>query len=280
MQATEIELIDFQDEHLDAAVALSRAEGWPHRREDWALVLSLSRGTVARIGERIVGTALATPFGEAGATVNMVIVDASMRGRGLGRRLMDGAIAAAGHRPCRLVATQDGRPLYEKLGFVAGDEIVQHQGIVAPVASGRATGSVSFAGPEVEPALAALDARATGLDRRALFSHLAREGRLAVLERGGAIEGFALLRAFGRGEVAGPVVAASTQDAEALLTFLFAARTGAFLRVDVPRGRGLGPFLVENGLSPVGGGIVMQRGGASSASADVKTFALASQALG
>ncbi|MBB3996719.1 GNAT family N-acetyltransferase [Aureimonas pseudogalii] len=280
MQATEIELIDFQDEHLDAAVDLSRAEGWPHRREDWALVLSLSRGIVARVGERIVGTALATPFGDTGAAVNMVIVDKAMRGRGLGRRLMNGAITAAGTRPCRLTATQDGRPLYEKLGFAAIGEIGQHQGIViAPAADPSA--DIAFAGADMEDTLATLDAEATGLDRRALFSHLARDGRFAVLRREGRIEGFAALRPFGRGEVAGPVVARSAADAKALLGFLFAERAGAFLRVDTPVERGLAPFLAEHGLPPVGGGIVMQRGGtASPGLRDVRTFALASQALG
>ena len=51
--------------HLDGAVALSRAEGWPHRLEDWALILGLSRGIAAFDGDRLVGTAMATPFGPA-----------------------------------------------------------------------------------------------------------------------------------------------------------------------------------------------------------------------
>ncbi|KQT61748.1 MULTISPECIES: GNAT family N-acetyltransferase [unclassified Aureimonas] len=281
MQATEIELIEFQDGHLDAAVDLSRAEGWPHRREDWALVLSLSRGTVALEGGRVVGTALATPFGEAGATVNMVIVDKSMRGRGLGRRLMAFAIEAAGGRSCRLVATEDGRPLYEKLGFAATGEIRQHQGPVSAPARPALSADIDFADETVAAELAALDAQATGLDRSALFARLAREGRFAVLREAGRIEGFAVLRPFGRGEVAGPVVARTADEAKALLGFLFADRAGAFLRVDVAVGRGLGPFLVEHGLLPVGGGIAMQRGGvAVEPSRPVQTFALASQALG
>ena len=52
---------------LEGAVTLSRAEGWPHRPEDWALILGLSRGIAALDGDRVIGTALATPFGPAGA---------------------------------------------------------------------------------------------------------------------------------------------------------------------------------------------------------------------
>jgi hypothetical protein len=37
----------FGPEHLDEACALSHQCSWPHRREDWALALRLSRGVVA-----------------------------------------------------------------------------------------------------------------------------------------------------------------------------------------------------------------------------------------
>jgi hypothetical protein len=79
----------------------------------------------------------------------------------------------------------------------------------------------------------------------------------------------------------GPVVAAPGNDARMLMSFLFAARPGAFLRVDTPRTSGLAPWLAEQGLAHVGGGIAMRRGGhASGQAAGVQTFALASQALG
>src|SRR4051812_4202004 len=73
-----------------------------------------------------------TPYGDDAATINMFIVDASMRGRGLGRQLMQEALAKAGERTCYLVATNDGLSLYQKLGFVATGGIVQHQGQALP----------------------------------------------------------------------------------------------------------------------------------------------------
>lgn len=60
MQASLIDIQKFEPQHLDAAVELSRQAGWPHRREDWALVLSLSKGFVAIENGRVVGTAMAT----------------------------------------------------------------------------------------------------------------------------------------------------------------------------------------------------------------------------
>lgn len=117
MHASPIDIQSFQPDHLDAAVELSRQAGWPHRKEDWALVLSISNGFVALENGRVVGTAMATLLGDGCATVNMVIVDEAMRGRGLGRRLMDAAIGATEKRECRLVATADGLPLYQKNGL-------------------------------------------------------------------------------------------------------------------------------------------------------------------
>ena len=53
----------------------------------------------------------------------MVVVNAAMRGRGLGRKLMEEALARAGDRTCLLMATQQGLPLYGKLSFVAAGKI-------------------------------------------------------------------------------------------------------------------------------------------------------------
>lgn len=278
MQASLIDIQMFQPDHLDAAVELSRQAGWPHRKEDWALVLSLSKGFVAVENGRVVGTAMATLLGDTCATVNMVIVDESMRGRGLGRQLMKAAMDAAENRECRLVATADGLPLYEKMGFAACGEVLQHQG--TPVETNRPQG-VAWA-ETIDPAeLAALDAQAFGADRTALFAVLAERARFALVQEQGVIRGFAALRAFGRGEVIGPVVAENAEIAKDLIAFLFSERPGAFLRVDTTADTGLAPWLTEHGLGHVGGGIAMRRPKAEiSADKKLKTFALTSQALG
>ncbi|WP_199258096.1 GNAT family N-acetyltransferase, partial [Paracoccus binzhouensis] len=154
-------LAGFTAAHLPQALALSRQAGWPHRPEDWALNLSVSRGVVALDGDRVVGTALCSAFG-AVATLNMIIVDASMRGRGLGRALMQAVIALAGEREMRLVATAAGLPLYERLGFRATGRIAQHQGIALDAAPGLpvATGT-----PADLDRLAAADRAASGMAR-------------------------------------------------------------------------------------------------------------------
>jgi predicted N-acetyltransferase YhbS len=278
MRTTSIELVAFTPKHLDGAMLLSRQAGWPHRREDWAMVLALSAGVVALDSDRVVGTTFVTRYGREAAAINMVIVDSVMRGRGIGRRLMDFALHACEGRECRLAATKEGLPLYEKLGFRASGEILQYQGIPHQA---TAPAGVDWATVDDIATIASLDRTAFGADRGALIALLSGQGRFAVLRQQGQLSGFAAIRAFGRGEVVGPVVAATADDARLLVSFLFAARPGAFLRVDTHRASGLAPWLTEQGLAHVGGGVAMRRGGyASGRAAGVQTFALASQALG
>ncbi|MBY5420298.1 GNAT family N-acetyltransferase [Rhizobium leguminosarum] len=278
MQASQIEIVPFGPDHLEAAVALSRQAGWPHRTEDWQLALALSDGMVAVEDGKVVGTVLVTPYKEDCATINMVIVDETMRGRGLGRKLMDAALLIAGDRPLRLVATTAGLPLYQKLGFHQTGTVAQHQGLAGDIAASAETQAATDADL---PAIVALDRLAFGADREGLLSYFAGIGAFAVIRRDGHVSGFACLRPFGRGEVIGPVVAADLGQARKLIEHFIARRPGRFLRVDTTDETGLSPWLAEQGLAHVGGGITMKKPLVrDTADPTATTFALASQALG
>lgn len=275
----QIDLVAFGPEHIDGAVALSRAESWPHRREDWMLAQQLSSGVAALDADnRLTGTTLVTPYGDDCATINMVIVDKSMRGLGLGRKLMERAFALAGDRPLRLVATREGLPLYEKLGFVQTGHIRQHQGEVRPLE--KPEGIEEMQAGDLD-ALKALDKEAYGADRSALIDALVARGSIAVVRKGAAIEAWAAIRAFGRGEVIGPVIAPDAKTACALIAWHASSRPGTFLRVDTGSETGIAPWLSDIGLAHVGGGIAMRRPAKEDAEqARRKVYALANQALG
>lgn len=275
----QIDLVAFGPQHLDEAVVLSRGESWPHRPEDWAMVHQLSEGVVATDGNgRVTGTTFMTPFGDAYATINMVIVDKSMRGLGLGRKLMERAFELAGKRPLRLIATKEGLPLYEKLGFVATGTIRQHQGQVRPVV--RPEGVEDMQAGDVD-AIRALDREAYNADRSALLDALLARGQFAVVRKGDAIEAWAAIRPFGRGEVIGPVIAPDATTACALIAYFASSREGSFLRVDTGSETGIAPWLSELGLAHVGGGVTMRRPLIEDAGEPQhKIFALVSQALG
>jgi predicted N-acetyltransferase YhbS len=276
MQSTQLDLVPFVAGHLEGALTLSRQAGWPHRLEDWEMAIALSTGVVALDGERVVGTTLTTRYGNDCATINMVIVAESMRGQGLGRKLMQAGLEAASDLPCRLIATEEGLPLYKKLGFSEAGIVLQHQGICPEIV---APTDVELATPGDFSAVAALDREAFGADRGMLLSYLQNVGRIAILRKGGVPTGYSCLRSFGRGQVIGPVVAANTGDAQKLIRFLMADCTGIFVRVDTTT-TSLSTWLAEHGLAHVGGGTAMRRGGQISPSPRVKTFALANQAFG
>lgn len=261
-------LAAFTPAHLPQALRLSQQAGWPHRIEDWALTLSVSQGVVALDGDRVVGTALCSAFGRV-ATLNMIIVDASMRGRGLGRALMDAIITLAGDREMRLIATADGLPLYEKLGFRATGQIAQHQGIAT---GATAELPVTSGSPADIDRLAATDRAASGMDRAPLLRGIAAKGEVLLCNGG-----FALLRDFGRGRVVGPIAAPDDATARALLTEAARRCEGSFLRVDLRAGQGLEAPAASLGLAPVGGGTAMTR---NPQTPNPTTFALISQALG
>jgi predicted N-acetyltransferase YhbS len=261
----------FGPQHLPGAHRLSREAGWPHRPDDWALVAALSRGIAVTEADTVVATALVTPLGPV-AMANMIIVDAGMRGRGLGRQVMERAMALLAPQAWRLVATQSGLPLYEKLGFQACGQILQHQGQVADLA---APVGVRWAEAADLAALETMDHRATGAERGALIAALAAQGRIAMIPG----QGYGVVRDFGRGQLLGPVIARDAGVAQDLLTFLLAGKAGRFMRIDTTESAGLVPWLDRIGLVHVDTGIEMQRG-APAAAQEYNRFALAAQALG
>ena len=232
MLQTGIKIESLTADHIAGAVTLSLEAGWPHRHDDWALALGISQGWAA-IDEwgQVAGTAILTPFGATSGAISMVIVSQSLRGRGVGRRLFATAFQAAEGRRLRLTATPDGEPLYRSLGFKPFARIVQRQGTLTAVPE-AAAGVVDATGGDGS-AIAGLDAAAFGEDRSALLRALKQAGRFAVIRAGGAVEGFACMRRFGRGSLIGPVVAKSTQAAQDLIAHLAAGREGTFVRIDI-----------------------------------------------
>lgn len=102
---------------------------------------------------------------------------------------------------------------------------------------------MEWIGSENLPTLTALDRAAFGADRAALMNALAGEGRFAAITNADGIAAFAAVRAFGRGEVVGPVVAEDRDQAGALIAFILSGMQGRFVRIDIPEDAGLSTWL-------------------------------------
>lgn len=263
-------------------VELSRRVGWPHRVEDWEMVIGLGHGVVAALGRKLVGSALWWPYGESHATLGMIIVSPEQQGAGIGKRLMQALLAQTEGRSLMLNATVAGEPLYAKSGFVPYGGVRQYHGEVLAVAAPELRpGDRLRRGARTDlPLLERLDLEASGLLRGPALSALLARGECVILERNGDPIGFSIQRAFGRGLVIGPVVAADGADARTLVTHWLHGRQGQFMRIDVSADSGLGEWLVERGFGPAGEVTAMVRGERPHASGSARVYALINQALG
>ncbi len=267
---------------LPAAHTLSSQERWPHRIEDWEMLLSLGFGYVVERDGEVVGTAMAWLYGLDAATLGMVIVSPKAQGMGLERRLMEAVLADLGDRTVLLNAPDAGVPLYKQLGFEATGPVFQHRGaaFAVPMAELIPDERVRPLGAKDMPTLRALARRATGMDRDALLDALVRGAKGVVLTRKNEPVGFALFRRFGRGYVVGPTIAPDTSGAKALISHWLGSNIGMFCRLDVPLESDLCLWLEELGLPCVGRVVRMVRGTRPPIDPSVTVFSLTTQALG
>ena len=271
-----------QADDLGAAHALSLEVHWPHRLADWQLVFELGQGIVAERDGELVGAAMSWLWGPGHATLGLVIVDPRCRGRRIGFRMMQALLALLSGRSIWLNATQAGRGLYERLGFVRVGEVRQHQGtaLSAPLVALAEGWRLRPSDHNDQASLIKLDALGRGMPRDHLLTGLLTQADTVVLDYADQARGFAMLRRFGRGLVIGPVVAPDAAGAMALIAYLVGLSAGKFVRIDVDFDGGLTEWLESLGLLRVDMATEMLRGSIPAGEAVVRRFALVTQALG
>lgn len=202
--AHEVRLLRVED--VPAAFELSMAAGWNQTVADWRRMIELEpRGC---FGIDCDGSLAATTtllcFGTELAWIGMVLTRADQQRRGHARRLMMTALDEAHGRgiSCiKLDATDQGRPLYESLGFVGEHAIERWRG---PGRAGAgASGCAEVPGE--------LDREAFGADRmrflKAVGSAEAADG-----------DGYVMSRPGSRARYLGPCVARSPEVAARLIS--------------------------------------------------------------
>jgi predicted N-acetyltransferase YhbS len=203
---------------VDAAATADAIErsGWGgrHIKMEFVARHPECRPFVAEVDGAIVGSGVATINGPV-AWIGTIWVDPAWRGHGLGKALTQATIdagEAAGCRALVLVATEAGRPLYERFGF----EVQTHYRILqaAGLARGEADPRVRRYRPADLSAITALDATATGEDRRHLLQAFAAPETTRCLELAdGSLGGYVLRAPWG----GGATIAPDPEDALAIL---------------------------------------------------------------
>ena len=205
------------------AVEAILADDWGDRRAwfEFAVTHPRCRVFVAEGDDgSVLGTGVVTLNGPV-AWIGTIWVSSAARGRGLGKALTNAAIDAAdtsGARTLLLVATDAGRPLYERLGFSVQTwyVTVEAPGLAAGSAAvaAAAGGAIRAFRPADLDAMAVLDGVATGEDRRHLLDAFAAPDTTRVAtDRDGAPAGFVIRAPWG----GGATVAPRADDALAIL---------------------------------------------------------------
>ena len=173
---------------------------------------------VADLDGELVGVAAGAHFGASG-WVGGVAVAPERRRAGLGGALTEAVVRQLRERRAvtvQLLATELGRPVYERLGFVAEAEYRTLTGPSAPrgpIPGGPPSG-VRAGRPSDRAAVLALDRLATGEDRSRLLDALWPAGGLVAGDDGGGPRGFHLASPWRNG---GATVAAGPEVGLALL---------------------------------------------------------------
>jgi GNAT superfamily N-acetyltransferase len=209
-----IRLLTLND--IPQALELSSGAGWNQTTEDWRTILELAPDSCFAVDcdGQLAATSTLVCYGETLAWLGMVLTKPAFQRRGFARMLVERALVVAGEREIETVkldATTQGQPVYERLGFMAEQDIQRW--------SGR---GLKFTGkPDVrhEPDWSAFPA-----ERRRLLESLSRraqplgDGKEFVMHRDGR-----------RASYLGPCVARTRESAAGLITSALACDDGAWI---------------------------------------------------
>lgn len=215
---------------VPSGMRLKDLAGWNQTAADWERFLEASPlgCFVAESDGEVWGTVTTIVYESRFAWIGMVLVAPEHRGQGIGTRLLHKAIEyldGLGIATIKLDATPEGKPIYEKLGFVTEYEIERWM----LGAHARRPKPDSFSELRIGESanleeILAVDRDAFGADRGSLLHSLHRSAPefTAALYFQGSLSGYTLGRHGSRADQMGPWMARSEAAAQQLLTAFLA----------------------------------------------------------
>ncbi|MFD0717097.1 GNAT family N-acetyltransferase [Paenibacillus sp. GCM10027626] len=231
------------EEDIHGLIQLSASVGWDYDEREISTAMSV--GTVYGHKDeqgKIISSAAIIPYNQKLASIGMVIVNHNYRGLGLGSDLTTSCIqSVADHVTIMLIATEEGVPLYEKLGFHTVTYV--HKFLCDKyVPLDRENEDMEY---EIRPftethleQIRELDQKAFGADRSVFLKSRLRQAKKSVVARqkngtclgyGFSIEGPVNL-------ILGPIISTNYDVAYRILHELANEHQGK-LRIDVPDGQ-------------------------------------------
>ena len=233
----------FDRKDTKGLIALSALIGWDYDEQDIQTIMS--SGTVW--GHRneqgdIISSAAILTYKPGLSTIGMVIVDQRYRGLGLGKAVVQACMDAVDiSDTIMLIATEEGRPLYEGMGYHTVSYVNKlicsdYNSTLSKRNASVSEMHITPLGAEHFPEVRKLDQLAIGADRETFLAARWKQAKqgVVVLDNEGTLIGYGFAVQGPRYLVLGPLVALQQEAASAMIHDLAEDNRGKLLRIDVP----------------------------------------------
>ncbi|WP_237981893.1 GNAT family N-acetyltransferase [Bacillus thuringiensis] len=238
----EIRLERLKEEQIGDIVALSSYIGWDYNREEIETIFD--SGIVYGAWnerENLIASAAIILYGEKLASIGMVIVHPDYKGRGIGKAITNSCIKSVSvQTPIMLIATDEGKPLYEKLGFRVVSYVSKYicnSYNVNDYCVGNEDYMMNYEECDLEEIIK-LDECAFGTNREEFLTKrmMQSEQCIVVKDKEQNVLGYGLSIQTPENKIIGPVVARDDAMAMRIVHYLARGHHGK-LRMDVPEGK-------------------------------------------
>lgn len=230
---------------IAAGLGLSKLAGWNQTAADWERFLRASPDGcfVAELEGEVCGTVTTISYENRFAWIGMVLVDPQHRSKGVGTKLLEAAIKHLDDRKLptiKLDATPQGKPLYEKMGFVSEYEIERwtlHRATPDGRLANTSTPHETLPFP-LPDSIVATDREAFGADRSFLLESVHENASEFTMEisDNGVLQGYTLGRRGIFADHLGPWLAKNASSARDLLEAFLVRSSRELLVVDCLKG--------------------------------------------
>lgn len=238
----EMRVEPIRKEKIEDIVALSSYIGWDYNTEEIETIFN--SGIVYGVwNERkeLIASAAIILYGEKVASIGMVIVHPDYKGRGIGKAITDSCIKSVSTQtPIMLIATDEGKPLYEKLGFRAVSYVSKYicnSYNVNDYCIGNEDYMMNYEEGDLEEIIK-IDEYAFGTNRKEFLTEriMQSEQCIVVKDKEQNALGYGLSVQTPENRIIGPVVAKNDEMAIDIVHYLAKGNNGK-LRMDVPEGK-------------------------------------------
>lgn len=281
-----LELVQFDEYDILELIELSASVNWDYDEHEIRTVMSSGKIFGHKNAEgKIVSSAAIISYDTDLASIGMVIVNKEYRGLGLGKKATQKCIdSVSKDTSIMLISTEDGKPLYEKLGFITIDYVHKYL-------SDSYIQTKMFINQEITLGkysendfneIVELDSAAFGDKRRKFLLNRIEQSKLCLVVRNqkGKIIGYGLSILGPINLILGPIVAPNPQTAALIVDELALNHQGK-LRIDVPSSNNeLMLFLEKSGFVNVSEPPIMIKNSFTMPYRNKELFAIAAQIFG